>query len=98
MMQGTSGDPHDFGNGRLGNGFRQQILNVRFAAHEFRRPQDAFGTADLFAFRTCSSESLFGPFGNEVSLHLCEQTEQDHHDLGLDVRRLAELEILFNRD
>ena len=67
MMQGAPGDPHDFGNGRFGNGFRQEVLNVCFAARELRRPQGTFGTADEFAFRACDGESLFGPLGNEVS-------------------------------
>ena len=98
MMQGAPGNPHDFGNGRFRNCFRQQVLNIRFAAREFRRPQGTFGTADVFAFRTCSGESLFGALGNKVPLNLCKQTEQGHHDLGLEVWGLAELEMLFNRD
>jgi len=69
-MQGAPGDPHDFGNRRFRNRFRQQGLNIRFAAREFRCPQGTFGTADVFAFRTCRGEALFGPLGNEVAFNL----------------------------
>src|SRR5262245_58245601 len=70
MMQGAPGDPHDFGNGRFRNRFRQQGLNIHFAAREFRCAQGTVGTADVSAFRTCRGESLFGPLGNEVAFNL----------------------------
>lgn len=98
MMQGAPGDSHDFGNGRFRNRFRQQVLNRRFAAREFRCPQGTFGTADVFAFRTCRGESLFGALGNKVPLNLRKETEQGHHHLGLEVWCLAELQMLFDRD
>jgi len=37
MVQSTPGNPHNLGNRRFRDGFRQQILNFGFTAREFRR-------------------------------------------------------------
>jgi hypothetical protein len=45
----------------------------------------------------CGGAAFFHPLGHQVALNLCKQAAEGDHDLRLEVWRIAELQVVFNR-
>jgi hypothetical protein len=98
VNEGGPGHLDDFGDRRLGHCLLQQQSDFRLLTIKLRLAQRSFRAAEQSALGSGGSETLFGPFGDQVGLDFGEQTEQGDHYLGLQVFLAPEADTLFDGD
>jgi hypothetical protein len=74
VNEGGPGHLDDLGDRRLGHFLLQQQLDFRLLTVELGLAQRSFRAAEQSALGSGGSETLFGPFGDQVPLDFGEQT------------------------
>ena len=81
---------------RIWKALAHQLPQVVLFPIELGFARQALGPSEHFALSPGGSQAFLGPFRDEVTLHLGEQSEQSNHDFRLYVLFAVELDTFLN--
>ena len=90
------GDAQNLRDRRFRDRVRQEALTLRFPARELGRPEGPFRPPQQPALSAGRGQALFGALGNQIPFNLREEPKQRYHDLGLEIGRTVESNVLLD--